>query len=116
MAQLTAPTADEVTRYDAIFQQMKDMPDALSGACAKDKWSGLALQPDVLMKIWALSDMRAGGTLNVCSMLIPTPTPSHAPRSEVADAHAALRHTPFASPTQPIPPPHRLWSIALRCT
>ena len=72
---LSAPTADEIARYDAIFMQMKDLPDALSGACAKEKWSGLALQPDVLMKIWALADTRAGGTLNVRSSSNQQPNP-----------------------------------------
>ena len=62
---LVAPSSDEISRYDQIFNAVKDQPDTLSGGCAKSRWETFALPEDILMKIWTLSDQRRRGVLDI---------------------------------------------------
>ena len=50
-------TPEDIARYDNIFEKLKDQPTSLSGGCAKEKWAAFSLQPETMMKVWALADV-----------------------------------------------------------
>ena len=49
-------SAEQITRYDALFEQSKDQPTMMSGLRAKERWSAFGLDENLLMKIWGLAD------------------------------------------------------------
>ena len=50
-------SAEQLLRYDALFEQTKDGPTMLGGLRAKERWSNFGLDEDTLKSIWSLSDM-----------------------------------------------------------
>ena len=58
-------TPEDIARYDNIFEKLKDQPTSLSGGCAKEKWAAFSLQPETMMKVWALADVMRRGSLDV---------------------------------------------------
>ena len=62
---LLSPTPEELKRYDDVFSNVKDQPDALTGGAAKDKWAQFGLPGEKLLKIWSLADVKQCGKLNI---------------------------------------------------
>lgn len=62
---MEAPTAELLQRYDSIFNQVKDQPTTLSGACARERWSAFGLPADTLLRVWSLSDSSRRGALDI---------------------------------------------------
>ena len=108
---LQAPTTEELSRYDSIFHQIKDSSDALSGPCAKDRWSAFGLSGDTLLKVWAAADLNKSGTLDIgehriamhminaarAGLKLPAQLPAHLLAAASATAHGASTMPPTTS-------------------
>ena len=62
---IAMPSVSDLDEYDAAFEELRDAPDALSGARAKDKWlMEYGLSPATLGAVWALADVTRNGKLD----------------------------------------------------
>lgn len=118
----TPPPPDALARYDQIFAQLKDSPDAFSGACAKDKWAAFGLSGEALLKVWALADQQKRGKLNInehriamhlihlarAGVEVPASVPPallQAAMGQPDPAAAPVAPAPVAAPAPAAPPP-----------